>query len=259
MGTDKLKPDDYRTSLIAFSIHSNTDTESEYRLAVREVEDGTPTASAIHNSSATIVRTLGQTAINVLMTFHMDTTFFDTDTMWEDPLDMALVDQALLQPNTDYSLYAVSEADKELADVHNLGVFTTDSPPSAADVSTSFLYGPVEHVYTVRLHEPFLLPCVAVKLISALYIETNLSKSNPDSFSPMTQISNAFQVAIPSHSLTQYFPVNLDNEILKAAIAEKEFLAGAVSNNSVLQTESFGFIWYDGGTNEAATINFLFQ
>ena len=115
--TTGLRPDDYRTNIVLFSIKAeNTDNANEYRLAIRAASENTPGVEDIRSSSATIVRTVSPTSINVHMGFHMDTTLFDDNTVWDDVSDAsqhilsdAKINEAHLQPNTAYTLYGVLE------------------------------------------------------------------------------------------------------------------------------------------------------
>ena len=105
-----LRPDDYRTNFAAFSIQAESKTD--YRLAVREKSKGEPDAQSIRDSAAAIIRTLNETPINVYLSFPMDASLFDAATEWLDTADNpilthAMVEDAQLQADTDYALYAV--------------------------------------------------------------------------------------------------------------------------------------------------------
>ena len=181
---DELKPDNYRTNILPFSIKAGSaDAEGEYRLAVREAGNPVPTATDIRGSSAVIVRSLSTTSINVFLSFHMDTDLFDGDKAWTDNSDLstltyAMVDTALLQPETEYKLYAVAESGSDT--VYTLLTHSTDAEPALSlvtDISSSynmFYSVPLEYTYTVRKGEPFLLwaGLVNVRVASHLLIVT---------------------------------------------------------------------------------------
>ncbi len=156
--------DEYRVRFVAFSIVGNGD----YRLALRKneetaptAEETAPTANEIRASSATIVRTLSATPINVYMAFHMDTDIFDATTDWEHAdykqanflLKSAKVIPAMLEAGTEYTLYGTAATGDT---VLTLATFTTDPDP---DLESAFYNVPLgDNTYTIRKDEPFLLP-----------------------------------------------------------------------------------------------------
>ena len=112
--TPELNIYDHRTHMVMFTIETDAG-EVECRMGIR-AKDGTsePTPDDIRNSSAAIVRKVTTNPIKVFLSFHMDTDLFDDETAWDDgggtvTLDAAMIDQARLQPATDYVLYGVLE------------------------------------------------------------------------------------------------------------------------------------------------------
>ncbi len=156
--------DEYRVRFVAFSIVGNGD----YRLALRKneetaptAEETAPTANEIRASSATIVRTLSATPINVYMAFHMDTDIFDATTDWEHAdykqanflLKSAKVIPAMLEAGTEYTLYGTAATGDT---VLTLATFATDPDPN---LESGFYNVPLgDNTYTIRKDEPFLLP-----------------------------------------------------------------------------------------------------
>ena len=193
--TTGLRSDDYRTNIVLFSIKAeNTDNANEYRLAIRAASENTPGAEDIRSSSATIVRTVSPTSINVHMGFHMDTTLFDDNTVWDDVSDAdqhilndAKINEAHLQPNTAYTLYGVLENGG--TEVLTLLSFNTDAHPEDDITSDAFLYNfpPDEYTFTIRSGEPFLLDGTFVNVLlsvrfkelgTTLTLMSNLHDSN---------------------------------------------------------------------------------
>lgn len=156
---------EYRGHYGSFSMEAQGTLVGEYRLALRAATIAEPSTADILGSSATIVRALSTTPINVFMSFHMDTDLFDATTDWtqspnkgasDGSLSNARVNTAVLQRGTAYTLYAV-KADGSDDRVHKLLEFTTDSTvPSAGGIS-----GMPQVVHTIRNGEPFLLQAAA--------------------------------------------------------------------------------------------------
>ena len=152
--------DEYRGHYSSFSMDSGHEAfAGDYRLALRSAAAAEPGAADIRAASATIVRTLSTTSINVFMSFHMDTDLFDAAADWtQSPysggshaLSNARVNTAVLQNGTAYALYAV-KADGADDMVHKLLEFTTDSATPSAGIK-----GMPQAVHTIRNGEPFLL------------------------------------------------------------------------------------------------------
>ena len=134
-------------------------------MAVREAGSPVPTATDIRGASAVILRSLTVAPINVFLSFHMDTDLFDSVTAWTDNSDdsiltYAMVDTALLQPETEYKLYAVAASGRDT--VYTLLTHSTDAEPELSLVTSinsdydMFYSVPIEQTYTVRKGEPFL-------------------------------------------------------------------------------------------------------
>ncbi len=178
---DALKPDNYRTHILPFTIKAgSTEAEGEYHLAVRKSGSPVPTATDIRDSSAVILRSLTVDLINVFLSFHMDTDLFDSTTAWTDNSDASIltydmVDAALLQPETEYKLYAVAASGNDT--VYTLLTHSTDAEPKLSLVTNinsdydMFYSSPIEHTYTVRKGEPFLLLVGIVNVISSCYFQ----------------------------------------------------------------------------------------
>ena len=153
--------DEYRGHYGSFSMDSGHEAlAGDYRLALRAAAAAAePGATDIRDASATIVRTLSITFINVFMSFHMDTDLFDAATDWtqspysggSNALSNARVNTAVLQSGMAYALYAV-KADGTDDRVHKLLEFTTDSATPSAGIK-----GMPQAVHTIRNGEPFLL------------------------------------------------------------------------------------------------------
>ena len=153
--------DEYRGHYGSFSMDSGHEAlAGDYRLALRAATSAEPGAADIRGASASIVRTLSTTPINVFMSFHMDTDLFDAAADWTQSLNKGAsdgslkndrVNTAVLQSGTAYALYAV-KADGADDMVHKLLEFTTDSTVSSATIS-----GMPQAVHTIRNGEPFLL------------------------------------------------------------------------------------------------------
>ncbi|MCM8922367.1 MAG: Ig domain-containing protein [Candidatus Thiodiazotropha sp.] len=199
-----LKPDDYRTNFVAFSIQAEP---GDYRLAVKA--NAAPAATEIRASSATIVRTLGETAINVYLSFHIDTTLFDAATSWKDVggasiLTNAMVDEALLQADTDYGLYAVSESNTTDSTVHHLFDFRTNAEPSTSiltDTSKVFFYNvPPDNIFTLRKSEPFLYFNNILNVFETMALGNTHYATGPSHRGDLSQISNNNGIAIPAIS-----------------------------------------------------------
>ncbi len=169
--------DEHRVRFVAFSIEAfSTEGSGEYRLALRKKATEAPTAADMRASSATIVRTLSATPINVYMAFHMDTDLFDATTDWEDAdykqadfnLKSAKVIPAMLEAGTEYTLYGTAAGTDATGDtVFTLATFTTDPDP---DLESAFYNVPLgDNTYTMRKDEPFLLPST-VRATAALQI-----------------------------------------------------------------------------------------
>ena len=160
---NNVAPDKYRVNYVAFSIEAAS--AGDYRLALRAASEDKPTVSEIKSASATIVRSLTSTPINVFMGFHMDATLFDASTDWtsasykgemDKSLKQTVVDGAALQADTAYKLFAVKE-EANADTVYELLSFTTDAPPSPTTEGVFFYNFPTEHTYTLKTGEPFLL------------------------------------------------------------------------------------------------------
>ena len=153
--------DEYRGHYGLFSMDSGHEAfAGDYRLALRAAAPAEPGAADILGASASIVRTLSTTPINVFMSFHMDTDLFDAAADWTqspnkganaDMLSNTRVNTAVLQSGTAYALYAV-KADGADDMVHKLLEFTTDSTLPSATMG-----GMPQGVHTIRNGEPFLL------------------------------------------------------------------------------------------------------
>ena len=162
-----MKPDNYRTNILPFTIKaSSAGAEGEYHLAVREAGSPAPAAADIRNSSAVILRSLTIAPINVFLSFHMDTDLFDGAKAWTNSSDVSIlnydmVDAALLQPETEYRLYAAAASGSDT--VYTLLSHSTDAEPALSlvtDINSSynmFYSAPIEQTYTLRKGEPFLL------------------------------------------------------------------------------------------------------
>ncbi len=176
-----MRPDDYRTGIVLFSIKAtNANDADEYRLALRATSTNALNAKDIRSSSATIVRKISTTPINVHMGFHMDTTLFDDNTVWDDVnssgqhiLSDAKVDEARLQPNTAYTLYGIIENGG--TEVLTLLSFNTDAHPEDSITSNTFLYNfpPDKYTFTIRSGEPFLIDSVFIKSVQSLYVSSS--------------------------------------------------------------------------------------
>ncbi len=170
--------DEYRGHYGSFSVDSEHEVlAGDYRLALRAAASAEPGAADIRGSSASIVRTLSTTPINVFMSFHMDTDLFDAATDWtqspnkgvsSDSLSNARVNTAVLQNGTAYALYAV-KADGADEKVHKLFEFTTDSAIPSAGIS-----GMPQAVHTIRNGEPFLLQAYVQATFTPNYLMDSL-------------------------------------------------------------------------------------
>lgn len=191
--------------MVMFTIETDAG-EVECRMGIR-AKDGTsePTPDDIRNSSAAIVRKVTTNPIKVFLSFHMDTDLFDDETAWDDgggtvTLDAAMIDQARLQPATDYVLYGVLEGGDST--VYKLLDFTTDNHP--ADIADSSIYNlpPAEHTFTIRNAEPFLFEAIGQNFSGTLkwHLDTGL----------LATVSNAGTALSPYRREDVYFTVEID-------------------------------------------------
>ena len=75
--------DEYRGHYGSFSMDSGHESlVGDYRLALRAAAAAEPRCRGYRGASASIVRTLSTTSINVFMSFHMDTDLFDAAADW---------------------------------------------------------------------------------------------------------------------------------------------------------------------------------
>ena len=169
--------DEYRGHYGSFSMDSGHEAlAGDYRLALRAAAAAEPGAADIQSASASIVRTLSTTPINVFMSFHMDTDLFDAAADWtQSPysggshaLSNARVNTAVLQSGTAYALYAV-KADGADDRVHKLLEFTTDSATPSAGIK-----GMPQAVHTIRNGEPFLLQAYVQATFTPNYLMDSL-------------------------------------------------------------------------------------
>ena len=244
--------DEYRAHAQGFVLSAVE--EKDYRLALKEA-GAAPGASELRHSSATLVRTLGPTAIKVIMSFTMDTNFFDAGTDWTSAEYTAgtkavkneKVTPVLLQPGTDYSLYAVEEDGG--GDVHKLLDFTTDAVPS----TNVGWYGhfPGEHTFTVRDGEPFLLA---------------LSHTGPLNGSFVTRVMSTTVVTC-SHAITDsasvspgadaypfYFGSRLDSHITVSM-----FVKALQTGDAPISGQSPFTVEYEHGTGDITELQLTVQ
>ena len=237
---DALKPDNYRTSILPFSIKTRSaGAEGEYHLAVREAGNPVPTATDIRDSSAVILRSLSTAPINVFLSFHMDTDLFDSATAWTDNSDTSIlnygmVDTALLQPETEYKLYAVAASGSDT--VYTLLTHSTDAEPELSlvtDISSDydmFYSVPIEHTYTVRKGEPFLL---LVGVVNTIYA-TSFKNSNyeiqgqPKDLTTILQSGVVFP-AIANDDRSLFFAARIESNIGKYVMISKNSHANTAS------------------------------
>ncbi len=230
---DALKPDNYRTHILPFTIKAgSTEAEGEYHLAVREAGSPAPTATDIRDSSAVIVRSLTVDLINVFLSFHMDTDLFDSATSWTNDsnasvLTYDMVDAALLQPETEYKLYAVAASGNDT--VYTLLTHSTDAEPELSMVTNinsdydMFYSAPIEQTYTVRKGEPSLLLVGVVNVTFATIINDSHHKNQNGRPKILSTIltSGIIIPAIAFEDSSLFFVAKIENNIGKYVMISK--------------------------------------
>ena len=162
-------PDSDRSHYGLFDLSIDEGTAT-FVIAARKGLEPKPSAEDIKNASATITRTLSSEAITVYIPFHMDSTYFDTlkaANIQPDSAnilaeldavsvgDLAAAADAMLEPITDYKLYATKKNGDDDT-VHELLDFRTDAEftlPSVAAPSNSAIWGIPHTSITVRADE----------------------------------------------------------------------------------------------------------
>ncbi len=237
---DVLKPDNYRTHILPFTIKAGSaEAEGEYHLAVRKSGSPVPTATDIRDSSAVIVRSLTVDLINVFLSFHMDTDLFDSTTEWTDNSDASIltydmVDAALLQPETEYKLYAVAASGSDT--VYTLLTHSTDAEPALSLVTNinsdydMFYSVPIEHTYTIRKGEPFLLWVGIVNIGSPLaFNDSHYQTDGVDDTVTIVLTSGSIHPPISGEDSSIFFAAKVENKIGRYVMISKNTHANTAS------------------------------
>ena len=169
----------------------------------------------------------------------MDTDLFDGDKAWTDNSDLstltyAMVDNALLQPETEYKLYAVAESGSDT--VYTLLTHSTDAEPELSlvtDINSRyemFYSSPIEHTYTVRKSEPFLL-WVGVVNISSVFAfdDSHYQTKGVDNTQTQILLSGSVNPPISGADSSIFFVAKVENKIGKYVMISKNAYVNTVS------------------------------
>ena len=227
---NNIAPDKYRVNYVTFSIEAAS--AGDYRLALRAASEDKPTVSEIKGASATIVRSLTSTPINVFMGFHMDTTLFDALTDWtsasykgafDRTLQQTVVDGAALQAGTAYKLFAVKE-EANADTVYELLSFTTDAPPSPTIGGVFFYNFPTEHTYTLKTGEPFLLQALLRGiLVGSIGVSEKASTGTLIAITTLSYTSDSVHLPSPGANPVYSFASLMTSEPKSVSLVSKEF------------------------------------